>query len=496
MPMTSMGFLLVAFMPWVMARLGRIIAFTQLTVVFDASAALIVYAGSFGVPIQPAYFSGIFLVGFATLFYLSGKSFHCGRLMVSQTWPLLAFTAYAVVSALLLPLLFEGQVNIWPQRADPTGPGMVALIPTSGNMTQTGYLVFDVMVCIVLASYVRRRPEFAQQAFKTLLIAGHVAVVLAFWQWMNRVAGVPFPSDMIFSNTLWEINDDQVLGGVARMAGSFPEPSMLALYFAGIYFCTLWLYLRGDTSRSVLILLFCSLMVLVISTSTTAYIVVALGSPLLFAMAVGGGRAKSLRRVLMLIGCAIMGVLLTIFVATNIYPEMAELFWQVVSETADKKDSLSYTDRSTKDLDSLMVIGPTFGLGAGWGSIRASSLIATTAGNAGLVGLVFLGLFAFKLRRLTCAATAAVRHEWKTRRVIEGLAASLAGMLLAAAISIPSLTFLGFWLNLGLLIGLCLAVTRNRPSVAADRFLSTSIISEATYKEDGWRAPPARHRAG
>jgi hypothetical protein len=195
-----------------------------------------------------------------------------------------------------------------------------------------------------------------------------------------------------------------------------------------------------------------AMLAMFLSTSTTGLATLAAGLPgmLLFAM-FRANRAISARlarkaAVLLLGGLVVLGPVLVL------EPSLLSAVTEVVDATMTKGDSESYTERTATDAAALASIGPTYGLGVGWGSFRTSSFIPGLLANAGLFGVAAtLWLFA-RVAGMARRANAAVPGH-PGRSLVDGFSAALCGQLAAALLSAPMISSLGFFLQLGCLIG-------------------------------------------
>jgi hypothetical protein len=88
----------------------------------------------------------------------------------------------------------------------------------------------------------------------------------------------------------------------------------------------------------------------------------------------------------------------------------------------------------------------TAGMGAGWGSLRGSTLIPTILGNVGIAGFCLLIWFVVSLKR------------WKTRGPLDAICGaagwSLIGFSIAHSIAVADLTLYTEFATLGVYVGL------------------------------------------
>jgi hypothetical protein len=366
--------------------------------------------------------------------------------------PLVLFTLCCIAGAALLPRLFAGEFEVWPQNiAIANVP--VPLEPNSGNITQTLYLVTNV-ITMAFAALFASRPGTRYAIFlRAYFISGYIACALALWQLANKLTGVYFPEEFIYSNPRWAILTNQAFGNVNRINGSFTEPAALATYLSGVVFACVPLVFAGYRDFPVRPLLLLALAVMLISTSTTGIVMAGIAIPLLLLRA----RQQEMRALalgLIASGAAALFFGMTVYLsAPTLVHHVEQLVSQVVeSSVVDKSESESAVDRTTKDVDSVALLLPSAGLGAGWGSVRSSSLLPGVLGGSGLPGLALLIWFGLRTRRLVGRARA-VAPDGPDRNALDAFAWSVAGTVIAALISAPTIDEMDFYVRLALLIG-------------------------------------------
>jgi hypothetical protein len=101
----------------------------------------------------------------------------------------------------------------------------------------------------------------------------------------------------------------------------------------------------------------------------------------------------------------------------------------------------------------------TYGLGVGWGSNRSSSLIPGLLAGVGVPGLAGLLWFGASVARRARMALDVGRSA-DLAYVIDGCCGGLAGFLIAAIVSAPTITSLTFFFLLSLLIACTTRVLR------------------------------------
>ncbi|MBS0558661.1 MAG: hypothetical protein JSR21_01260 [Proteobacteria bacterium] len=457
----------------------RLLQLALLAAVFEAAAALIF--GGFG--LQPAMVPGLLFLLYVILQYALGMRYPGEGQALRSLLPLVALMAYALLSIWLLPTAFAGQIMVWPQKIDPITPSYVPLAFSAGNITQTLYLLIDVAFTIAVAVFMSRAALRYERIIRAYLIGGYVVVALTFWQFANRVAGVPFPYEVLQSNPGWAIVE-QAMGSVPRVQGPFSEPAALASYLAGLTFCCLWLCTRGYRTLRPDLLLALGMAAMMLSTSTTGIAILVAGLPMVVVFGTAGGDRRVIGRLARLFGMLILGGMLVLVPVLVMKPGLIASVQEVVDSTLTKQDSESYKDRSGLDEAALGTLSQTYGLGVGWGSFRASSLVPGLAANGGVFGLAMALLLLLRVSALIRGARRlCVDHGGQI--LMDGFAAAMCGQLAAALLSAPMISSLQFYLQLGCVVGVAARIRvdaharRRSAARAPGAFAPTAYASAA-----------------
>ncbi|ACI50522.1 conserved hypothetical protein [Gluconacetobacter diazotrophicus PA1 5] len=447
------------FLLWL--RPARMLEVLLLAGAFPAAAALVLGGGG----VQPVLVPTLGFISYAMLQRMLGARYPGDRAARALYMPFVLTAAWAVLGSVILPRVFMNSVLVWPQRNDSTAQ-QVLLAPSFGNITQDIYLMVNVMLTVLAAGFLTRADIRIDRLYRAYLFSGWVVCILCFWQLAHRLAGVPFPSAFLYSNPGWVIFDGQMAGSVPRINGSFTEPSACGAYLSGILYSTIWAGLQGYRLRMLRALIPVAAVALLTTTSTTGFATMAVGFLILPAAALATGSIRLFGRVgrFLAIGAAIAGFgsLVLITIEPRLLPAM-ELVFQ---STADKQDSESYQERSMADRDALAVVPQTFGLGSGWGSNRASSLIPSLLSTIGVVGVAGMLIFDVRLVRSAMQARRLV-PICPERLMIDGGLAALAGRMVAAIMSGPTIGFPDFYLMMAMVIA---AVARIRVWAAENRW--------------------------
>lgn len=444
---TILGLLLFPCAIAVAQRPVRLIELGLIAGVFAAAAAVVI--GGFG--LQPALVPCLVLVVHVLIQYASGRRYPADAAVLRTLAPLLVLLVYALLSVILLPGAFAGQVMVAPQKLARDSPWLVPLAFNSGNVTQPMYLACDIAVAVAAGLVMTSAKIPYDRLIDAYLFSGYVVVSLMVWQFLARTTGLFFPKALLYSNPGWTIVD-QSIGGMPRLQGPFSEPAALSTYLVGLSLACMILVARGYRSMRPPWLLGLALAATLLSTSTTGIAALILDVPAAMLVLASRKRRFPLARVtrsLTLI--AVTGILL-FGVLAALKPAYLHAANTLIDSTLAKQQSSSYTDRTALDAAALATLGPTGGLGVGWGSFRASSLIPGLLANGGIPGLACVIWLILAVRRLVSrASTAAPQHPG--RLVIGAFSAALCGQLSAAVLSAPTIDSSAFFLELGCVAG-------------------------------------------
>ncbi|MFT9016019.1 MAG: hypothetical protein ABF990_09825 [Acetobacter sp.] len=453
----------------------RILQVLMLAGILPAAAALVL--GGLGV--QPTMVPAMAFMSYVALQWAMGVRYPGDRAVMALCFPFLLVVTWALLGSIVMPRLFMNEVMVWPQKGDSVG-GRVLLAPSFGNISQDIYLIVNASFLVIAARFLTRSDVHIDRLYRTFLLGGWCVVVICLWQLAHRLAGVPYPDTFFYSNPGWSVLKTQTAGPMPRINASFSEPAACATFLSEVLFSSVWIVLNGYRTMQAKWLIPASALALACTTSTTGFITVAAGLCLLPLAALASGANRLLGNIMRLLmgGAVVLGF--GVLVVVTLAPQVVPAVQFVYESTADKKQSQSYQDRSQVDRDSLALVAQTYGLGVGWGSNRASSLLPGILSNTGLVGGFGLMIFNMTLLRAAVRARRAV-PPGPERMVIEGVLPALIGGLIAACLSSPTLEYLDFYLLIALLvaavarIGLLqtMAATLRRTALVAQMSVAT-----------------------
>lgn len=239
------------------------------------SSAAVVNLASFG--IQPAYFMGLLLLGVAGVLALMRGGYCLDRAVLVRMAPL------AVLLLACLNALFWATAVFWDDVWVVSGRQMFDLSSAerysfrSENLNQLAYLILNILLTLLLADRLVRLPVQAllKTAHTAVLGAFFVATLFVAWDWLAHSTGIYFPDAFLHTNAFYAAAHEQSFGDIARISGPFSEPSALAYAYGGFLAYASGRYLADRTARSLLMVLVAA-GALVVSTSTTAYALLAL----------------------------------------------------------------------------------------------------------------------------------------------------------------------------------------------------------------------------
>lgn len=360
-----------------------------------------------------------------------------------------AFVAYAVLATVFMPRLFEGAFEVFSiSRSSLAQIGIASspLAPRAGNVTQTAYLVGNlVLFATVVAHALNGKLPFIVWA---VIVAAAANLAFAALDLITYSVGGTEYLEFIRNANYRMLADGDILG-IKRIVGSFPEASTFAgrtlLYFA---FCT-ELWLRGVFRHVTGLMALLSFAAILFSTSSSAYVALGIYCSLLFLRcAFSAASGRSSRRAFAIAVITPAGgllLLLSLMLLPHIWSALSEFLGTTL---LNKLDTQSGIERSLWNEQGLRVFLETGMLGAGVGSVRTSSWVVALLANTGLVGLI---LFIAFLASLAATALRSAAGCGETSAFAAAGAWSCFVGLIAAGLTAPDV-------NLNLVFIVCAAI--------------------------------------
>jgi hypothetical protein len=340
-----------------------------------------------GSTIPPAYFALGFLV---IRVAMSPDIRRAGSAVVYSTQTLLIiYAVYTAITALLLPKIFAGQMNVSAMRVVHfAGSEREQLVPlgfSSQNLTTAVYLI-GTMLTSICGMFVCMRP----QSQRVLIPA---SVVIAWIFICSGIADVALTHlghrnwlDVFRNGSYAQL--DQSYSGFVRIQGLFPEASAYSSYgFCWLIFMVeLWLRNVRPWSTGLAALGLGA--ILAVSTSTSAYVSLVAYALLVLLRILVFQKQLGVRKGFVIVVCVATFATLGLGWAA-INNHAATAFTDMIEHmTVKKGQSVSGAQRGFWMRQGLNAFALSHGLGVGAGSFRSSSLFTAIAGSTGVVGLI------------------------------------------------------------------------------------------------------------
>ncbi|WP_019905975.1 hypothetical protein [Methylobacterium sp. 77] len=367
------------------------IAFVIMTVMGSAAAILVG-----GASIQPAHLFIIFLA-LSTMLWrrMAADALGCLRVSEPGFW-LLCLTLYGVASGFVLPRLLADTTQIIPLGASEhlgSGDGLVPLGPVSSNMTQSIYLIGDLLCFVMVAGIASHRRGF--MTLTNALFAYAAANI--FFAVIDMATSATGTQDLLqfMRNAQYTFHDEESVGDMRRIVGSWPEASAFAGMSLGALGFTGTMWLCGRRTVLAGTLAFLTLAFVVLSTSSTGLVGAAFVLAILYLTALrrcGLGQAERTSAVTVVLGplvliVAVLMILVDSRTATRVYDHVDTL-------VLSKATTNSGLQRSGWNAYAWQNFLDSRGLGVGLGTNRTSSFPLAVLSNVGLPGAIFYLLFA------------------------------------------------------------------------------------------------------
>lgn len=348
------------------------------------------------------------------------------------------FVLYAVLSAIILPRLFEGSIDVYSLERAPAGVRraipLVNLHPTTGNITQSVYLIANFALFAFLAFAVARA-RGARHAMLMLNAATVAHLIFGALSVFHAVAPVAVILDTIRTAN-YAILQHHTMGGLARVIGSYAEASAFGSMSLGLFAYNALRFLQ--TRGLWFLVASLSLMAAVVfSFSTTAYAGLALMVLLWslhtsFVLLRGGLKGDQLVGFFLCIAIAAAIVFVFLFEPSRAFAD--QLYLRLFGT---KLQSASGIERSAWNMQGLRNLVESGGLGVGLGSARASSLVTVLLSNVGIFGaLLYAGFAATSfLKPWPKRARAAQAAEIRSQRMFAAVRAGAVAMLITHIIA-------------------------------------------------------------
>lgn len=375
-----------------------------------------------------------------------------------------AFVVYGMLSAVALPRIFEGQIEVIPLSGNLLGPSLLA--PSAGNITQIGYLLMSFGSAVAFAVAGSNR-VFREQFMMATLAGGIALIATGIIDLATYVLGLSSLLEPWRTVSYALLTDNEVLG-VKRVVGLMPEAS--AFGASCVVAAGTLTFLRpcyGSRARRIVVpLTIGGLLVMVVaSTSSSAYIGLAIYG-LVFAAnwLVRLLSKKALARADLKIEAALVGGgVLALLCVLLVSPATLNPAFDMLDKLLFQKSSSdSYYVRTMWTMTGWNAFLSSGLLGVGFGGLRTSNWFVALVGSVGVFGTMLM--FGFILVT-SLGYSASMSDELLEFR--RGLAFSvLPGLVMSF--------FIGVTTDIGIAGGAAfgmLAATNMRPSIVPEQAL-------------------------
>jgi hypothetical protein len=457
-------------------RPSRLVELLIYVAVFQGASVLNA-GGGFSVGLSPYYLVAALVSFRVTMKWASGKiHFHRGEFAQIHLQLMAVFIGWCVVSAFLLPVLFEGT----PVDSPRAGAEAVFYLAfplkwSFSNAGQAGYMVFNFLVLLALADYAAKHST--RRLIDAFSYSGMIVVAVGLYQMLAFRVGLPFPSSFFNSNAVWGQAFNQMMaGGWHRVSSTFVEPSEAGGFLSCWLLFELVLANWGSTNRRrhwLFALAGC--LVLLATASSTGYATVALILAVLAARL--AFEIVNRGQIPIRIGLAAAGIVVVgaIFLMRSGGSSLLD------SVLLHKAGSSSATYRTATVWRAFDVLQDTYGLGAGLGSNRALSMLAYIGSNLGVFGLA---LFLFMIGHLYAKGFNLLRgRPWRMNNRVAVIACAAAGAanLIGMTLSGAEISNPRIWVLWGMMLACIRAQTLTADSEALEMYRTASATSSAFY---------------
>ena len=330
-----------------------------------------------GKPILVAFL----LLAFLLLYLIRTPGFlHRVWYLIQNNQAIKWFTAYcvfAVIVSVVAPTVFAGQVKILTFSAEGVFVGDLNF--NTGHIAQIIYALAALTIFLTVSFIIQTNKSFQSVFASAILWMGVINIFFAVSDLLNFYIGFP---DIIsvFRNAEYAMLD-QSFGSVRRVAGIFPETSAFGSFTAAVGCFAFFLYRAGFRSQLSRNVAAASLLLVVLATSTSGYVGLAM-----FALLVALSEMRQLRRGYLskvVFFAAISGLSVALLMFILFYEQImlvldAAVFNKLGSDSGMERfswNSLAWGD-----------FLETYGFGVGLGGNRASSLLIVLLSNVGWIG--------------------------------------------------------------------------------------------------------------
>lgn len=307
---------------------------------------------------------------------------------IRMSWVVCILLIYVAIGAVLFPRLFAGYTNVFVVSRVRKGVFEVPLMPVSGNISQTGYFILGGLCCLGVCMMLVRKRNFDDIRRGFFLWSGlHIAMGLI--DLGSKLVGL---GDILMPirTASYAMITEAEQAGFARIVGGYSEAST----FGGVSLACLaftYTYWRKTKSLQAFVMTGILLVLLLLSTSSTAYVglvIICIPVGISLVRAYLSGRFKSEDILILTFFILAIVVILGIgLYSPHSFDPVVRLFDTAI---VNKSSSESGQERAYWNYKSLEAFIDTGGFGVGLGSSRASSWPVAVLSQLGIIGVVLI----------------------------------------------------------------------------------------------------------
>ncbi|MBB6486256.1 hypothetical protein [Rhizobium lusitanum] len=348
---------------------------------------------------------------------------------------LLLLTAFGLFTAVFFPRMFQGMTQTMTVQRLIGARSLIALVPlqaSSNNITQSVYALGGLICFIATFAFFRRNSVPAIFVNGILIVAG-VNLSFALADIVTYFTHTDFLLSFVRTAN-YALLTNAEKGGLKRISGTFPEASAFADFTLVLFAVVASLWLGGIRSNTTGLVSGLLLVALVLSTSATALVGLAVILPILCLQSFQAGRQEPGTGRPVLILSILAGMPLAIFFVLIVMPDLVHNLSEFLDEMLfSKADSQSGRERFMWNAMAYQAFLDTNGFGAGLGSARASSFGLVLLSNIGIFGTLLFALFVARL--LMVDTRPGPSSSRQARAVVRAAKAGLITVLISAATS-------------------------------------------------------------
>lgn len=379
----------------------RFACFAFLCSALLSAASAVSFPALGGLNLQPGYY----LLGFVLLDALMRpRVLKDAAIALAPFKPGFWFAAmllYAIPVTILVPRLFAGSFYVFSVGRSEAGAATILQVPvgpSSGNVTQPVYLLAGLLCFLTFYAY-RRSPALLHWFSRAVLWAALLNLTFAALDLITYHTGTQAAMDII-RNASYRLLTDVELLGFKRVVGSFSEASAFAAVSVLLFAFTVTLWLHDSKSRMAGLAALGSFIAVLLSTSTGGYAAIGMFIAFHYAMTLMAVLKGAASKREMIWACAAPLFLICFVVFVIAYEplryQIADLF-DVLFFT--KMSSDSGIERASWNQQAVVALFETFGIGAGIGTVRASSWLIAVPATLGIFGAVTYAMFIYSVFR-------------------------------------------------------------------------------------------------